>query len=177
MTTYLELKVPIRYEESWFRALRDLLADVKVRWQRGYYHITMAFLDYAPDNVDLVPGLSRLPNQATAPAITLDRLDAFSSAGGRSHIIHLTSSEAPADFMSLVQDIRHYFKSKGCRIQSAFRLHVTLGRVQDPRATLQQIKEATSQVNLPDIDLDLTEVDYRIFKDYGKPLGHWSLSM
>ena len=42
---------------------------------------------------------------------------------------------------------------------------------------VQKLKDIITQVDLPDITLDLTEVDYRVFKDYGKPLGHWSLSL
>lgn len=173
MKSYLELKVPIRYEDSWFAELRELLDGVNVRWQRDYYHITMVFLDYAPDNVNLVPGLSERLEDALAPTITFDRLDAFATGGGHKQVIHLTTSHVPEDFLALVQDIRRYMKGKGCDIQSDFRLHVTLGRVQDPRTNLRQIKEAISQVDLPDITLDLSNVEYRVFR--GKTLGQWRL--
>lgn len=173
MKSYLELKVPIRYVDSWFAELRELLDGVNVRWQRDYYHITMVFLDYAPDNVNLVPGLSERLEGALAPTITFDRLDAFATGGGHKQVIHLTTSHVPEDFLALVQDIRRYMKGKGCDIQSDFRLHVTLGRVQDPRTNLRQIKEAISQVDLPDITLDLSNVEYRVFR--GKTLGQWRL--
>ena len=173
MKSYLELKVPIRYVDSWFTELRDLLDGVNIRWQRDYYHITMVFLDYAPDNVNLVPGLSERLEDALAPTITFDRLDAFATGGGHKQVIHLTTSHVPEDFLALVQDIRRYMKGKGCDIQSDFRLHVTLGRVQDPRTNLRQIKEAISQVDLPDITLDLSNVEYRVFR--GKTLGQWRL--
>ena len=173
MKSYLELKVPIRYVDSWFAELRELLDGVNVRWQRDYYHITMVFLDYAPDNVNLVPGLSERLEDALAPTITFDRLDAFATGGGHKQVIHLTTSHVPEDFLVLVQDIRRYMKGKGCDIQSDFRLHVTLGRVQDPRTNLRQIKEAISQVDLPDITLDLSNVEYRVFR--GKTLGQWRL--
>ena len=173
MKSYLELKVPIRYVDSWFTELRELLDGVNVRWQRDYYHITMVFLDYAPDNVNLVPGLSERLEDALAPTITFDRLDAFATGGGHKQVIHLTASHVPEDFLALVQDIRRYMKGKGCDIQSDFRLHVTLGRVQDPRTNLRQIKEAISQVDLPDITLDLSNVEYRVFR--GKTLGQWRL--
>jgi 2'-5' RNA ligase len=173
MKSYLELKVPIRYVDSWFAELRELLDGVNVRWQRDYYHITMVFLDYAPDNVNLVPGLSERLEDAVAPTITFDRLDAFATGGGHKQVIHLTTSHVPEDFLALVQDIRRYMKGKGCDIQSDFRLHVTLGRVQDPRTNLRQIKEAISQVDLPDITLDLSNVEYRVFR--GKTLGQWRL--
>ncbi len=173
MKSYLELKVPIRYVDSWFAELRELLDGVNVRWQRDYYHITMVFLDYAPDNVNLVPGLSERLEDALVPTITFDRLDAFATGGGHKQVIHLTTSHVPEDFLALVQDIRRYMKGKGCDIQSDFRLHVTLGRVQDPRTNLRQIKEAISQVDLPDITLDLSNVEYRVFR--GKTLGQWRL--
>ena len=174
MTTYLELKVPISFEDSWFRELRGLLHGVNIRWQRGFYHITIAFLDYAPDNVDMRPGLNELLNNAVAPAITFDMLDAFASGRYR-QVIHLTTTDAPEDFMALVKDIRQFFKAMGCKIQSDFKFHVTLGRVQDPRMNVNKLQDIISQVDLPDINLDLTDVDYRIFKDYGKPLAHWKL--
>lgn len=176
MKTYLEIKVPISFDEYWFRELRDLLRGVDIRWQRNYYHITMAFLDFAPDGVNMVPGLNSLLDDAVAPAITFDMLDVFAS-GPHRQVIHLTTTHAPQDFLALVQDVRRHFKAKGCVIQSDFRFHVTLGRVQDPRMNVHKLKDIISQVDLPDITLDLTEVDYRVFKDYGKPLAHWTLSL
>ena len=176
MKTYLEIKVPISFDDYWFRELRDLLRGVDIRWQRNYYHITMAFLDFAPDGVNMVPGLNSLLDDAVAPAITFDLLDAFVS-GPHRQVIHLTTTQAPQDFLALVEDVRRHFKAKGCVIQSDFRFHVTLGRVQDPRMNVHKLKDIISQVDLPDITLDLTEVDYRVFKDYGKPLAHWTLSL
>ena len=172
MKSYLEIKVPISFDEYWFRELRDLLDGVDIRWQRGYYHITMAFLDETPERVNLAPGLNSLLTDAVAPTITFDRLDAFAS-GYHRHVIHLTTNDAPADFLALVEEVRRYFKSKGCVIQSDFRLHVTLGRVQDPRMNVHKLKDIISQVDLPSFTIDLTDVEYRIFR--GKTLGQWKL--
>ncbi len=176
MKSYLEIKVPISFDDYWFRELRGLLDGVDIRWQRGFYHITMAFLDYAPDNVNMIPGLNGIIEDAVAPAITFDKLDAFAS-GYHRQVIHLTTTDAPDDFLETVKDIRRYFLAKGCEIQSDFKLHVTLGRVQDPRMNVRKLQDIISQVDLPELTLDLTDVDYRIFKDYGKPLGHWKLQM
>lgn len=172
MKTYLELKVPISFEDSWFEELRDLLDGVDIRWQRGYYHITMAFLDFAPDNVNLVPGLNGILEDAMAPTITFDKLDAFAS-GPHRQVIHLTTTDAPADFLALVEDVRRFFASKGCVMQSDFRLHVTLGRVQDPRMNVRKLKDIISQVQLPTFTMTLQDVEYRIFR--GKTLGLWKL--
>lgn len=175
MKSYLEIKVPISYDDSWFKELRDLLDGVNIRWQRGYYHITMAFLDYAPDGVNLVPGLNMLLDGESAPTITFDKLDAFASGYNR-QVIHLTTTRAPQDFLELVEDVREFFLAKGCKIESDFKLHVTLGRVQDPRMNVRKLQDIISQVDMSTFTLDLTDVDYRIFKDYGKPLGHWRLA-
>lgn len=175
MKSYLEIKVPISFDDYWFRELRDLLDGVNIRWQRSYYHITMAFLDFAPDNLNMRPGLNEILDEAMATTITFDKLDAFAS-GARKQVIHLTTTDVPEDFLDLVRDVRQFFKAKGCEIQSDFKLHVTLGRVQDPRMNVNKLKGIISQVDMPAFTLDLTDVDYRVFKDYGKPIGHWRLA-
>ena len=76
--------------------------------------------------------------------------------------------------MGLVNDVRRFFKAKGCVIQSDFRLHVTLGRVQDARMNVRKLKEIISQVDLPEMTLELTDVEYRVFR--GKSLGLWKLA-
>ena len=172
MKSYLEIKVPISFDDYWFQELRDLLDGVDIRWQRGYYHITMAFLDFAPDNVNMRPGLDEILGDAVAPVITFDTLDAFAS-GPHRQVIHLTTSDAPEDFLELVEDVRRFFKSKGCTIQSDFRLHVTLGRVQDPRMNVRKLKDIISQVDIPTFTLELADVEYRVFR--GKSLGLWKL--
>lgn len=173
MKSYIEIKVPIRYEDSWFRQLRDLLDGVNIRWQRGYYHITMAFLDYAPDDVNMRPGLNELLNDAPGPVITFDRLDAFAS-GYHRQVIHLTATDVPRDFVTLVGDIRRYFTSQGCKIESDFKLHVTLGRVQDPRMNVRKLQDLISQVDLPSFTMQLKDVEYRVFR--GKTIGLWKLA-
>ena len=172
MKSYLEIKVPISFDDYWFQELRDLLDGVDIRWQRGYYHITMAFLDFAPDNVNMRPGLNEILDEAMAPVITFDTLDAFAS-GPHRQVIHLTTSDAPEDFLDLVEDVRRFFKAKGCEIQSDFKLHVTLGRVQDPRMNVHKLKDIISQVGMPTLTLELADVEYRIFR--GKSLGLWKL--
>lgn len=173
MKSYIEIKVPISFDDYWFRELRDLLDGVDIRWQRGYYHITMAFLDFAPDNVNMRPGLNGILEEAVAPTITFDTLDAFAS-GPHRQVIHLTTTDAPDDFLALVEEIRRFFKAKGCTLQSDFRLHVTLGRVQDPRMNVSKLKDIISQVNLPKMTLELEDVEYRVFR--GKSLGLWKLA-
>lgn len=171
--SYIEIKVPISWDEPWFQDLREELDGVNIRWQRGYYHITMAFLDKTPQGVDLLTGLNWLLQPAAAPTMTFDRLDAFATGGGRRQVIYLTTSDTPAHFLTLVEDIRSHFKASGCVIQSDFKLHVTLGRVDDNRMNVAKLKAIISKVDLPDTTLTLSNVEFRIFR--GKTLGLWKL--
>ncbi len=171
--SYIEIKVPISWDEPWFQDLREELDGVNIRWQRGYYHITMAFLDKTPQGVDLVTGLNRLLQPAAAPTMTFDRLDAFATSDGRRQVIYLTTSDTPAHFLTLVEDIRSHFKARGCVIQSDFKLHVTLGRVDDNRMNVAKLKAIISKVDLPATTLTLSNVEFRIFR--GKTLGLWKL--
>jgi len=173
MQSYIEIKVPISWDEPWFEELRELLDGVNIRWQRGYYHITMAFLDETPHGVDLLTGLNRRLQQASAPTMTFDTLDAFATGGGRRQVIYLTTSDTPPEFLSLVEDIRSHFKARGCVIQSPFKLHVTLGRVDDHRMNVSKLKGIIGEVDVPATTLSLNSVEFRIFR--GKTLGLWKL--
>ena len=91
MKTYLEIKVPIKYDDPWFKELRSLFADIPVRWQKDYYHITMAFVNDTPKGIDMCPILKSHLTGVVAPVLTFDRLDVF-SISSRMHIFHLSAS-------------------------------------------------------------------------------------
>lgn len=89
MKTYLEIQVPISPDAPWFQELRRSLANIPVRWQSGFYHITMAFLDDTPHGIDLCPIFRKHLRTAMAPVMTFDRLDYFTATYG-GYIIYLT---------------------------------------------------------------------------------------
>ena len=163
MKTYLEIYVPISFDDSWFKQLRDALGRVVVRWQKGYYHITMAFLDVTPEDVNLIPFLEKHLKGMNAPTLTFDKLDVFTGSSG-THIIYLTATVIPKDFLSVIDSIREELKAVGCRIDSPFRLHVTLGRVPDRRIKLNMLQNRVESVALDAFSLTLDKVDYRKYK-------------
>ena len=163
MKTYLEIQVPLRYNASWFQELRIACRNVDVRWQMAYYHITMAFVDETPEDVDLRPLLEKHLNTFPAPTLTFDKLDVFTAMSGM-HIINLTATDVPQSFLSLRENIRSDMKAAGCVVDSWFRLHVTLGRVKDPHIHLAAIQDLTESVSLPAFSLTLEDVDYRVFR-------------
>ena len=163
MKTYLEIQVPLRYDAAWFDELRCGCQHTGIKWQTGFYHITMVFVDKTPTDVDLRPLLEKYLNRYSAPTLTFDKLDAFTATSGM-HIINLTATEVPQSFLAVVQAIRSDFKSAGCVINSEFRLHVTLGRVKDPHVQLPGLQKMLEAISLPAFSLTLTDVDYRVFR-------------
>lgn len=163
MKSYLEIQVPLRYDAHWLNELRNKLSHVNVRWQMGYYHITMAFLDETPLNVNLCPIFEKHLNVLSALTLTFDKLDVFTTRSG-THIIYLTASDIPHSFLSATETIRSELMAAGCQINSPFCLHVTLGRVIGAEIHLNTLQELVGTVSLPDITLALNDVDYRLFR-------------
>ena len=163
MKTYLEIQVPLRYNASWFQELRLACRNIDVKWQMAYHHITMAFVDETPENIDIRPVLEKHLNAFPAPTLTFDKLDVFTAMSGM-HIIYLTATDVPQSFLSLIENIRSDMKAAGCVVDSWFRLHVTLGRVKDLHIQLADIQELTESVSLPAFSLTLEDVDYRVFR-------------
>ena len=163
MKTYLEIQVPLKYNASWFQELRLACRNIDVKWQMAYHHITMAFVDETPENIDLRPLLEKHLKTFTAPTLTFDKLDVFTAMSGM-HIIYLTATDVPQSFLSLIENIRSDMKAAGCVVDSWFRLHVTLGRVKDHQITLAAIPKLTESVSLPAFSLTLEDVDYRVFR-------------
>ena len=163
MKTYLEIQVPLRYDASWFQKLRLAYSNIDVRWQMAYYHITMAFVDETPEDVDLRPLLEKHLKTFPAPTLNFDKLDVFTAMSGM-HIVYLTATDIPQSFLSLIENIRSDMKTVGCVMDSLFRLHVTLGRIKETLIPLAAIQELTGSIPLPAFSLTLENVDYRVFR-------------
>ncbi len=163
MKTYLEIKIPIKYDDSWFEELRSHFAGIPVRWQKDFYHVTMVFVNDTPKDVDLCPLLEKHLDATLAPKLTFDRLDAFAVCSGR-FIIHLTASEVPDSFLAMVDAIRMDMTASGCVITSDFMLHVTLGRLRDFNIQLPELRRRVKSFPMPPLPMVLTEVDYREFR-------------
>ena len=161
--SYLEIQVPIGKDAAWFEDLWKKFSGIPVKWQDGFYHITLAFLNETPEDVDLRPILQKHLNEAYAPTLTFDKLDVFTTASGM-FIIYLTSTCVPESFCELVGAIRKDLKAAGCRIQSDFMLHVTLGRVRDENVNLTSLNRLLDSVTVSPFTLSLSDVDYRVFR-------------
>jgi 2'-5' RNA ligase len=163
MKTYLEIKVPISFDAPWFIELRKALKDFPVYWQNGYYHITMAFLDETKNLPNVEAVMHKYLDNANAISVTFDKLDVFSTWSGL-FIVHLTATRIPEVFQSLVNEIRNELTLTGSKIQSDFRLHVTLGRLSEPKADVDDIGFLIDEIDFSPLSLTLNEVEYREFR-------------
>ena len=173
MKTYLEIKVPINYDDPWFEELRSHFAGIPVRWQKDFYHITLVFVNDTPKGIDLCTILKKHLTTAQAPVLTFDQLDVFAVNSGM-HIIHLTATDVPDTFLALIESIRDDMKAVGCVILSDFMLHVTLGRLKDLYIHLPELRCLAKSFSIPPLPMVLTDVDYREFR--GKTIYETQLS-
>ena len=139
-------------------------AYVPVKWQNGYYHITLAFLERVPSREEVISIINRHLESFEVPELTFDKLDAFgkSSGGG---VLFLTSTAVPENFMRMVDALRQDLEAAGCIIEADFKLHVTLGRVdRDARVDAERLRELVGSVDVPSFSLRLKIVNYREFR-------------
>ena len=163
MKTYLEIKVPISYNASWFEELREELKDMPVLWQRGYYHITMAFIDDTQHLPEVEAIVHKYLDNAKPVSITFDKLDVFTATNGML-IVNLTATKISAEFQTLVDDIRCDVCCTNSNIQSDFKLHVTLGRITEPEADIEDVGFLIDEIDITPFTLTLDEVEYRVFR-------------
>ena len=160
LKSYLEIKVPITFEDSWFVKLIESLKDMPVFWQRNFYHITMVFIDDTQHLVDVESIMQKYLDSAKPVSITFDKLDVFTATNGML-IVNLTATEIPEDFQTLVDDIRCDVSCTNSNNQSDLKLHVTLGRITEPEVDIDDVGFLIDEIDLTPFTLTLNEVEYR----------------
>lgn len=175
VSNYLEIKVPIRWDAEWFAALRDAFASegIPVRWQTRFFHITVAFINNDEPVEALKVAFDRLLADRNALSLTLDKLDAFVANDAPVIIVDLTASHPSPEFNILVHQLRETALENGAVIYGNFLLHVTLGRIDSANASLQQVQEIVSGIQVPPFTLQLDEAEYRYYR--GESIRSWKL--
>lgn len=176
MSNYLELKIPIRQSAKWFVNLQKAMAEAKVpvRWQPGGFHLTVAFISNDQPVKELSVAFDKQLSDCKAPLQTFDKVDAFEAKTSSEIIIHLTSTQLSPSLRSLVDSLRKEAKNKGAVIENDFILHVTLGRIEANKATLEQVKRIAESIQAPPFTLLLQKAEYRYFR--GKSIQHWTMN-
>lgn len=175
---YIEIEVPISSGSSWMDELHSELRRFDVKWQNGFYHITMAFMHNSTDEerktiTDIVDDV--IASQNAFP-MTFGELDAFTTRGKRTHVIYLRPTESNTAFNKMVNTLRSRISEVTTEMEPDFQLHVTLGRVDATNVTLQNLKKAIEYVDAPEDDIVLRKINHQTFKEYGKPIKSWNLA-
>lgn len=170
MQTYLEIDVPLYKDAGWFKALKTVLDSQPVRWQNGSYHITLAFIDDNPNRVNLIPVFINHLSSISAIRLLFDKIDAFTDSHHKDHIINLTATSIPVGFLSIIEAIRSNLKDVGCILNTDFKLHVTLGRLEATSIDLESLKSLINQVNYTPFSLLLTDVHFKVKGSKKEPL-------
>lgn len=171
---YFAIEVPLRRNARWLGRLHDILRDANVEWQNGHYHITMSFICGHADNCSAyVVMVQRKLENFSVQHLTFDKLGAFTSHSGE-HIIYLGCSKPEKSFMELVKMIRGEVAQYDDIRQEDFRLHVTLGSVDESIISIEELQKRIEKVELPSFTLRLSRVYHR-FKKSPEDHKSWNL--
>ncbi len=175
MKNYIELKIPVQRNAQWYRELCDAMQEerIPVRWQNGFYHITVAFV-HDDTHVDILrEAFSRILSGRKAPSITLDKIEAFQTQNGKEIIINIAPSHPSDELLTLINEIRTAAINSGSQISKDFFIHITLGRIDAQDATLDEVKDVISAIDFEPFTVSIREAEYRYFR--GATINQWTL--
>lgn len=179
MANFFEIKIPVRKNEGWNDWAKNMRSTIKsagipVRWQMFHYHMTLLFLD--DDNC--VENLNQEFEQCISVfyslPITIDKLDAFTTGDGASHIIYLSSTQVPPQILTLAEDTRTLADGMNTNYDKRpFMPHVTLGRVSTDKVSLEQLQAVLRSIEQPVFNCVLNEAENRYYR--GDKIKTWTL--
>ena len=161
--SYIEIKVPMTFEEPWFKELRNALKDLPVLWQKDYYHLTIAFIDDTYSTNEIEHLLDKDLAGVSPVNITLDRFDVFVTNSGMI-IVCLATECVPEELQRLVEVVRGDILKTNSQVSSSFRFHITLGRIKEPGFDISKAKRLIDSVDFHPFTVSLSEIEYRLFR-------------
>ena len=175
MKNYLELKIPVQRNTQWYKELCDAMQEerIPVRWQNGFYHITVAFLHDDNHVKELRDAFAQILSDRPAPSITLDKLEAFATQSGKEIVINLAPSHPSDELLALIDEVRTAAINSGSQISKDFFIHITLGRIDAQDATLDEVKDIISSVDFEPFTVSIREAEHRYFR--GATINRWTL--
>ena len=179
MANFLEIKIPVKRDAEWSDWAKQMRSHVKaagipVRWQMFHYHMTILFLDDDECVEALTPGFSQCLSSCPTLPLIIDKLDAFTTGDGSCHIICLAPTQLPPEILTLANDTRTLADSMNANYDKRpFKPHITLGRVNAEKASLEQLQAALQTVEPPAFHCAISEAEHRYFR--GDKIKTWTL--
>ena len=176
---YLGMMAPIHLDAIWFQTLQQELsaAAIPVRWQsEGTHHITLIFIndDHCVDSLKQeFPEL--LPTREPVP-LTIDKLDAFTTENGSTHIVCLTATRPSTEILELAKDVKTLADHLNVDYEKRpFKLHITLGRIAAEAISIEALQAILSKVSFPKSDYLLYDIQYK-YQGSGQLIKKWDLN-
>ena len=123
---------------------------------------------------ELLDAFERILSKQTPLSLTLDKVDAFVTQSNEEIIVNITSKSPSKEFVALMDKLRTEAKNVVGDIESEFRLHITLGRIDSSKASIEQVRRITDSITVPSFDLSLKEAEFRFYR--GSTIRKWGLN-
>ena len=176
--SYLQFPLSLDLRALWYRDLMAALGGVKgVRWQKGFFHVTAAFII---DEIDVAEAkkMAEVMGEelagVAAPVLAFDKLEAFTTQGGGMHVVYLTASRVPDEWVALIDLLQAKLIGLGYHL-GPFQLHVTLARVPAGSIALEVLRGRIGRVAVPQIHSTLAKADYRFYREFKSAVREWTL--
>jgi hypothetical protein len=170
MGTYFNIPIGISKTANWYQLLTNGVLRNVVEWQKGHFHITSAFI---LNNAGFDPKSMHFDDHNHF-ILTLDKLEVFQTGKGNEYVVAITSSNPMPELIDFIFNLRNELISGGCDISQAFRLHITLGKVNIHKITLEELKQYVCCIDLPSFQLKIDRMEYIRQSDY-KVLKSWNI--
>ncbi len=147
MEEYIAIEIRIRTNTKWYIALKNTLKHIGEAPKKKGFHITISFMNESHISQEVVIKVNEWIKFRKAPILTFDKLDAFTTLSGDTHVVCLTSTQPEKEFIELVDGIRDIIESHGIR-QVNFKLHMTLAQIKVNKIRLNDLQEKLSKINV-----------------------------
>ena len=152
MQTYVSANIPLNTRTLWYKELSDVCRRQFHTKMNGHLHITLAFIEDTNDANLVAEALGKVLEGREMPALNFDKLDVFTGQHKKKQIIHLTCSNPPEEFMRIVRDVRVTIENTGHRLNTGFKLHMTLAEI-NPDIKIETVRDALRGIDFKGIRL------------------------
>ena len=152
MQTYVSINTPLNTSAPWFKELSEVCRrQFRIHTNR-HRHLTLAFIEDTKDVNRVADELGKVLDGREMPALNFDKLDVFTGQHQGKQIIHLTCTNPPEEFMSIVRDVRTAIENTEHTLNTEFRLHMTLAEV-NPDIKIETVGDALRGIAFKSIRL------------------------
>ena len=181
MAHLLAMNVPVKKDPAWSDWAKMTRAKIKSagipvsKWQQWYYHMTILFLDDDACAESLTPEFAKMMRYCPALPMTIDKIDAFTTANGAEHIIYLSATNVPEQILTLAEDAQTL--ADGLAIdydKRPFKPHITFGHVPADKMSLDELQTILRSIEQPAFRCVLNEAEHRYRRSNGT-IRKWKL--